>query len=139
MATRNFGPLRRLIESRMFDACTITRDPQGTDDDTLDQTTGALTPPGSDVSTVYAGKCVLYPYSERSGRVNPEGGRAYTEKVYTARIPWNSAQPKPGDVLTVTASANDAVLVGRPLRVMEVEISSVLTSRDLVVQDRSAT
>lgn len=137
MATRNFGPLRRLIESRMYDTCTITRDTQGTDDDTLDQNTGALTPPSGDTTTVYTGKCVVYPYSQRRGQVDVEGSRIYAEKMYAARIPWSSPEPKIGDVLTVTASAHDAILVNRPLRVVEMDMSTFLTSRDMVVQDRA--
>ena len=137
MAIRNFDRLRRLIESRMFDTCTITRDTQGTDDDTLDQTTGVLTQPGGDRSTVYTGKCVVYPYSQRRGQVDTEGARIYAEKMYAARIPWNSPEPKIGDVFTVTASREDSVLVNRPLRVIEMDMSSFLTSRDMVVQDRA--
>lgn len=137
MAIRNYAPLRRLVESRMYETGSLVRDSQGTDDDTLDQTTGALTPPGGDQTTVYTGKAVIYPYSQRSGRVTYEGGRALTEKTYTLRIPWDAPEPEIGDVWTTSTSANDSSLVGRPLRVLEVDRSSFLTSRDMVVEDRA--
>ncbi len=137
MVTRNYDPLRRLIESRMLDAGTLTRDAQGTDDDTLDQNTGALTPPGGDTTNVYTGKALVYP-TALTQRVDSEGARAYTEKTYTLRLPWDAAEPKPGDVWTMSASAHDATLVGRPLRVLAVDRSSFLTSRDMVVEDRSS-
>lgn len=120
----------------MVDECTIIEDPAGADDDSLDQTTGLLTPPGGDTTTVYSGKVLIY-NSDRIGNQTTEGGRGFVERIYTARIPWDSPIPHVGAVLTVTSAAHDQRLVGRPLRVEEVLSRSALTSRDMVVEDRS--
>ena len=136
MATRNLTPLRLMIERRMMDTGTLTRDSQGADDDVLDQTTGVLTPPTSDSTTVYTGKALIYP-TGLTQSLQPEGGRAYTEKTYTLRLPWDAAEPRVGDVWVTTTAQNDPHLDGRPLRVLQVDYSSLLTSRNMVVEDRA--
>lgn len=136
MAIRDLGPLRLLIESRMIDTCTITRDPEGSGDDVLDQNTGALTPQAGDESTVYTGACLLYPAGRRQESQFTEGSRAVSEHSYDLRIPWDAAEPDVGDVVTLSVSTHDPTLVGRPLRVRSVARSTLLTSRDLVVEDR---
>lgn len=121
----------------MLDTCTITSDPDGAGGDTLDPVTLELTPPPGEPVTVYAGPVLIYD-SGRRETPDVEGSRSLVEKIYTARIPWDSVVPAVGAVLTVTAAAHDQRLVGRPLRVVEVLSSSHLVSRDLVVQDRGA-
>ena len=136
MATRNLTPLRRMVERRMLDTGTLRRDTPGTDDDVLDLDTGVLTPPANDVATVYTGKCIVYP-TALNQRIAEEGGRTYTNKTLTVRLPWDAPEPRVGDLFTVTSSQHDAVLVNLPLRVLQVDKSTFLISRDMIVEDRA--
>ena len=135
MATLDLTAARDAVATIMVDACTVTRDAQGTDDDTLDQNTGTLTPPVPDTTTVYTGPCLVRP-AQNQPRAVSEGGAAITASLYECSLPYSAAVPNPGDVLTVTASAWDADLVGRTFRVKEGMVSGVNIRRSVLLEAR---
>lgn len=136
MVALDLTTARAATATLMVDTCTITRDAQGADDDTLDQNTGVLTPPIPDTTTIYAGTCLVRP-AANSPRVLTEGGDALTASLYEAILPHTSAAPLPGDVLTVTVSGWDAALVGRTFRVKEAHVASVNIRRSLLLEARA--
>ena len=120
----------------MADTCTITRDPQGTDDDVLDPATLVLTPPGGDGATVYDGKCLVR--IPRAPIAPDLAGRQDLGIVHIhARIPAAAPAPRRGDVFTLTAVGpeGDASLVGREMWVEAVTAASFLVTRQLVLVD----
>lgn len=129
---------RLAAESLMVDACTITRDAKGADDDTLDQATGVLTPPNPDTTTVYSGPCLVHPVGNipRPEGLS-EGGVAIVTARYEATIPHTAAIARHGDVLTVTASQWNPGLVGRSFRVKEALAVSVNIRRSLLIEERT--
>lgn len=135
--------LRRVIESEMVDNCSIQRDQAGTDDDTIDQTTGLLTPPVSDTQLIYSGPAMVYPFSASYGSA-PEGDRIISDKDYMVRIPLAPSLPlEPdvplvGDSVIINKSSRDPSLVGAVLRITSVEHSTFATSRNMMASLRTA-
>lgn len=128
--------MRATAESTMTATCAIRTDPEGTGDDTLDQNTGQLTRPVGEPSTIYTGKCRVAP--EWQGQTDSEGRRIYTERNYSASIPWNAATPQVGSAFVVTASPNDPALVNRDMRVMTVEARTFAIERRMRLEDRTS-
>lgn len=135
MATLDLTTARAAAETIMVDTCTITRDAQGTDDDTLNQATGALTPPVPDIITVYAGRCLVRP-AENVPRSVAEGGVAITASLYEASLPYSAPVVSPGDLLAVTACVWDPALVGRAFRVRQALVTGVNIRRKVLMEDR---
>lgn len=118
---------RQLAESLMADTCTITRQVGVVTDDL----TGAVTPT---TSTVYTGQCRVQQSSQGMG----SGTEAGQERVELLRsvvsIPVGAVgadQVRYGDVVTVGAAGLDPALVGRRLRVIDVQVKSMATARRL--------
>lgn len=96
---------RAAAERLMTDTCTLARP-----GDLIDDITGetALVP-------VYTGLCKVQSY--QAYERNPEaGGAVLTVQRYRVDLPV-SVQPRPGDVVTITASPTDPHLVGNVYRV----------------------
>lgn len=114
----------------MVDACVIARDPDFVDDSTLDTETGDLEP-GSTV-TVYSGKCLVAPVTRQDYDAE-EGGAPLVRGRYRATIPLESDEVVIGDVLTVTASQHDVMLVGKSFTVRSVPCSTNAFHRRLLM------
>lgn len=136
MVALDLTSARTAVETLMIDECSIVRDAQGGDDDTLNQTTGVLAPPVSDTTSIYTGKCHVHPATNVPREVS-EGGDAITTAVYEAAIPFGAAVPMPGDVFAITACDWDASLVGRTWRIRQTVVASINLRRRLILEDRT--
>lgn len=123
---------RVAAESLMVDACTITRATAGS---TFDETT--LTYSGGSSATLYSGKCRVKP-RDNADRVVQYGERAVSFWPYIVSVPMSVTTVELNDVITVTASALDASLVGLSLRVREVLSGSHLTARRLSCEENAS-
>jgi hypothetical protein len=128
--------LQQRVERRMVDQCTITRDSEGTQDDVLDQSTGQLVRPVGEPTTVYSGKCLIYPKAFRVGEVE-EGDVDVTTKPYAGAVPIGAPLPNYGDTFTVTAS-RDPQMFGRVFRVINVLSDTFAVTHELELQDRAS-
>lgn len=133
------------IESLMLDQCSITLDVEGTHDDVLDPATLRLSRPVNDTTTVYAGRCSVYPEGGQGGagraNVAVEGGGQKTLLSYIVAIPAAAAIPPVGAVVHITTAADpglkDAVLrvtavIGRTrvvVRKLRCELRERITDR----------
>lgn len=136
MVALDLTTARAAVATILVDTCTVTLDAPGADDDTLDQTTGVLTPPDPDTTTLYTGACLVRP-ADNVPRVVSEGGVAITATLYEAVLPYSADVIPPGAVLTLTASSWDAALVDRSFRVRETVVSSVNLRRRLLLEART--
>jgi hypothetical protein len=128
---------RRIAEDAMSDRCRIVSDRQAQRDDTLDRTTGRLTPPAGDETTVYEGICgptVETPLDAR----REEGGRTAHYRAWRTRIPMSAPLPDRNDVVLILACESDPTLVGRRLRITDVNQSSIGVTRRLALEDETA-
>lgn len=121
--------MRRAAEARFMDRCRITEDPQGTADDVLDPVTLELVSPPRTV--VYEGPCIVTATVRVQEREIDRGGAVLVRQRYSSRIPATAPTPEPGALLEVLSSVNDAALVGRVFRVVDVSHSSLLVTREL--------
>lgn len=112
----------------MVDTCTITR-PTGFS--TPDPLTGAVTVTGT---TLYAGKCQISTY-EAHEQVVSMPGQAMTRQRYVAKVPVGIGPFQIGDVVTITASTFDALLVGRQYSVVAFLHKSIATAQRLQVEE----
>lgn len=115
-------------ESLMTDACTIARP---TTAPVTDPVSGAVTYPET---TIYTGRCRARP---AGGGHQVEAGEDITQ-VFGLRVsvPISVTGVRADDVVTVTASA-DGSLVGKRLRVREIERGSHITARRLRCEETS--
>lgn len=128
---------RRIAEEAMVDRCRILRDPAGHRDDVLDRTTGRLTPPAGDESTVYEGICgptVETPLDAR----REEGGRTAHYRAWRTRIPMSAPLPHRNDVVVILECERDPTLVDRRLVIVDVNQSSIGVTRRLALEDETA-
>lgn len=121
-------PGRRALENLMDDACTVTRDPSGTADDTFDQTTGAYTPPAGDVTEVYSGKCLLS-FQTGVGREGNRGGGSFQTTGYKLQIPVSAPPLQVGDWVELTGSLRDSQQVGRRFQVESTQYRTLTLTR----------
>ncbi len=131
---------RRVTESVMTDTCLITRDAEGPDDDTLNTSTGVLTPPAGEPTTIYNGKCWVRPGGlsrSLAERNRAEGGAYYTAQTFDAAIPVSAPVPKPGDEFTLTVASTDPTLVGRVFWVRAVDSTTFAVDRRLRLELRT--
>lgn len=122
----------------MVDACVIARDPQGSEDDTLDLTTGERTPAG--LTTIYSHDIGGHPHP-----TDPDGGICMfapgtAETVpgadtgtlldtFVLSIPFDAPALKPGDIARITACANDADSVDKVLVIRSVHSTTFAAMR----------
>lgn len=122
---------RRLADSMMVDACTITRT---TGAGAQSETTGRITPT---TSTVYTGPCQVR--MPQNAAETPEvGNRTATVQQAIVKVPVAVVEVAIGDVVTVVSSAHDAELVGRTFRVGALHHKTFSTARKLVVDEITA-
>jgi len=106
----------------MVDAC-IIKHPTGL---ATDPTTGVVTPT---YSTIYTGACKVQRGMDASAQEVAEAHRAVLRPF--VHVPITVTGVVEGDVVTITASVNDAELVGRVFRVMGPDHKSFATARRL--------
>jgi len=119
----------------MDDTCLITRDSQGGEDDVLNQTTGAVTPPTADKSTVYSGRCYLSGYGA-GYQAGPRGGGIERDAQYTLSLPLSCPDLREGDVAVMTSARRDRALVGIRFVVKNPVNSTFAVSRKAVLKRR---
>ncbi|MCA1571928.1 MAG: DUF6093 family protein [Chloroflexi bacterium] len=124
---------RQVAEEAMEDRCRILRDVPGPRDDTLDPVTGRLVRPSGDEATVYEGRFLVT--ETAFDRRSAEGGRTAHYRAWRARIPVSAPLPARNDVLLVLTCRRDSTLIGRRLRVTDVNQSSVGVTRRLLLED----
>ena len=112
----------------MTDACTITR----VTGQELDDDNGTYT---DTTSTIYSGKCRVQAQAQTVAALPLAGERQVVALQREVSVPVSTAGVLVGDLVTMTASAHDADLVGRVFRVREEVAKSHATSRRLVVQE----
>jgi len=96
---------RAAAERLMTDACTLERPGELVDD-----VTGEAV-----METVYEGRCKIQTYE--GYEQNPTaGGAVLTVQRYRVDLPV-TVQPRPGDIVTITASETDPNLAGKAYRV----------------------
>lgn len=117
----------------MVDTCTITRDPDFTDDSTLNTSTGVLT--GAGTVEVYDGPCMVAP-QERQQSATEEGGAPQVRSRYRVTIPLSADEVVVGDVVTITASVREPLLVDQTLVVYGVPLRTNAFQRVLDVDLR---
>lgn len=134
----NLLPIRKLVEDlTMTDTCVITRDPQGTADDTWDEATGTYVPGANDRITVYAGQCSVYPFS---GVVqeDEEGAQEVAVARYWLGIPVSAeVTSKPEDLVKITAVdaiQGDPKLLNAEFSVVSQEFGTIQSSRRFVIK-----
>lgn len=113
----------------MLDACTVTRPGAPATD-----SAGTVT---ASASTVYTGKCRVQTYEAHESMV-PSGGRTRVGQRYKLHLPVGVGPFAVGDVVTITASATDAHLVGTAFRVAGLFNKSLATSQRLDVDEAAA-
>jgi hypothetical protein len=115
----------RQVEKLMADTVIVTRDQEGYDDATMDETTGRMTNPPSVI--IYEGKGKVRP-SSRAVETT-EGGVTRYVADYECAVPKSADEIRPGDHLEVTDSARDTLLIGKRFQVTSVEYSTLLIQR----------
>ena len=109
----------------MVDTCTIRRQQDAYAAGTLDPDTLELTEdPGDEI---YSGKCFIAP-SGIQARREDVGGNDAGQKTYLISIPFDAPELRPGDEVTVDASA-DPALAGKTFGLQDVTMATVLVWR----------
>ena len=121
---------RALAESLMLDTCTVAR--RGTA--STNSSTGAVTVSST---TLYSGKCRVQSAGLAAQTVEAAGRTATIERP-TVHVPVGAFAARPGDVITITASATDATLVGRSYRVTATQLKTMATAYRLPVEEVTA-
>ena len=91
----------------LTDSCVITRG--NTSGRVMDPTTLELVAPSP--LTVFSGACLVSKGATESDSVEVHGGQDFKEEAVRLRLPAASTEPASGDLVTITAS-NDSALVG---------------------------
>lgn len=123
---------RKAAERLMIDACTIDRVTGETEG-----AGGVLTPV---YNRIYDGKCRIQVRTrERMGGSWTSIGEA---QVIIARIevqlPLSAPEPKESDVVTMTASVLDPLMIGKQFQVRDVMMKTMLTARRVTVVEVSS-
>lgn len=119
---------------QLVDECTVTRvaDPGPTPDLAADGTVPTATP-----ESVYSGPCAVSdPTSAQSARQGTPADDAGVPSARVLKVP-HTADLRPGDLLTVTASAASASLVGDTFIVGAEEERSFATYRRYLLRGSS--
>lgn len=111
----------------MLDTCTVkAKSGESTD------ANGVVTPTYG--AALYAGKCKVQ--SSGAQEANPEaGGAVYTVQRYAVHVPIAAFVPAVDQVITITAAALDAGLVGRQYRVVALLHKTAATAYRLGVEE----
>lgn len=117
-----------VAEAAMTARCTITRPATGRG--TLNKTTGTVTNPGTTIGVEVPCRITATPGDDRSSTL---GEQDATWRRYYLAIPA-SYDLRPGDVVTATDGVDDALL-GRPLRVADVQYGSQVWQRTATLTD----
>lgn len=113
----------------MADTCTITR----VTGRTTDPDTGEVT---DTTSTLYSGKCRVQQHQATADR--KDVGEDYLLLLrIEVQLPMSVTGLAVGDLITVTASAQDADLVGRVFRIHDLAHKSEATSRRVQCVERT--
>ena len=114
--------------SIMDDACRVSRRAAsaGQDEATGREVPGAVT-------VVYAGPCRVQVPSVQPGS-DVAGERSWTTQPVVVSVPM-AADPRPGDLVEVTAAVADPVLAGRTYRVRAVLVKSHTTARRMTCEE----
>ena len=114
---------RVAAERDMIDTCTVSP-VTGVNESTGAPTLG---------TAVYTGKCKIQ--TTQAQEANPEaGGATYTVQRYAVHVPVAAFVPVVGHVVTITAAALDANLVGRQYRVVALLHKTLATAYRLAVE-----
>jgi hypothetical protein len=116
---------RAAAEALMGDAVTIAR----TTGSSTDQDTGVVTPT---LTTLYTGKAKVQQQAATASPTTIGEAEVFIGQV-EVHVPITVTGIRPDDLVTVTASALDADLVGKTYRVRGVADKSYLTARRLAV------
>jgi hypothetical protein len=121
--------IRADVAGFFVDTCTITR---VTEEGALNHATAQFAAPTT--ITVYSGACSIYPIESRRDRFDEFGqGLVYTRQ-YRVVLPWTEDDVQIRDDFVATVS-DDPQLIGRPMEVRDVIVSTNLGYRRLTVQD----
>lgn len=123
----NLTGAQRVIEDLMQDECEITRDAEGTADDTWDPVTGTYTPPEDDVELIYAGQCLVS--NRGGGSTREEGGQYLTHSPYTISLPLDAPELIKKDRVLIVGSNQDPDLADKDFLIDEPLFSSFAVSR----------
>lgn len=149
---------RVAVENLMDDACVVTLDPEGMQDDTLDETTGYLIETPPDAMTLYSqatvgfgnrpladteytgGKCKVKPASQTEvARYVDEGGVTEHQAWYILGLPWDAPILPLNSVASITTSRRDPALVTKPLIVRAAHnVGTMLVVRRYMCEVRTA-
>lgn len=117
-------------EGTMTSTCTITR--ASATVGTMNDTTGDVTiTAGVTIATDIVCRVQAEPASMRT---QPSGGQEVTQRLYAVSVPADTALVLVDDRVTIT-TAVDPLLVGRVLRVVDVQYGSEGWQNDLVCKD----
>jgi hypothetical protein len=119
---------RQAAEALMLDACTVTADGPVTTDDLTGATSG--TP-----ATTYSGKCKVQQSAAMGQRVDVGEGSIVLLRLDVHLPVGGSESVRRGQLVTITAAANDTSLVGRTFRVHDEAYKSFATARRLGVEE----
>ncbi|MDH2389391.1 DUF6093 family protein [Streptomyces sp. HNM0663] len=123
--------VRRVVEGLLDDEVQLWRDSDGASGDELDEQTGALKPEDGVAVLLWEGSGAIV----RPGQLSPvpplDGAPAALpgSTAYQALLPLSAPPMMPGDVLSVSRSARDELLVGRRFRVAEVAVGTFAVVR----------
>jgi hypothetical protein len=120
--------MRATVSAALPDSCTIG----ARGEPTFDTTTGTYTEGA--VVAVYTGPCRVRVSGMRGDLVVQAGDEPVTLRTYDATLPWDATGVAVDHILTVTASA-DPELVGRSMRVRDVQYGSWDLGRRLTLED----
>lgn len=119
------------VEQLFEDVGTIHRpDPDQKGD--FDPDTGDVTAPVEDL--IYSGRLFAYPISARRDTVDEQGEGLIYVRQYRIGLPWDSPEVQLRDKVRITES-RDPDLIGRPMEVRDVYVSTNVGYRRLTVHD----
>lgn len=113
-------PARLAVERLMDDTCEIRRNVDGVDDAVLNQATGLLEDP-TPLEPFYTGPCSL--------RMSAQGVAS------TIAVPLAAPELLPGDVVKMTSTRRDPVLVGEAYVIKKPLYNSMAVSRRAVLRE----
>lgn len=120
-----------VVAGQMTAECTITRTASTGTVPAFDETAGRSVHPAS--VTVYSGPCRVQMQSDTSGNTEV-GHRMVSSATCRVTIPYNADLMEVGDLVQVTAAADDPDLAGLTLTVTGVHRSSIRWQQDLVCE-----
>lgn len=122
------GDARRAAEALMVDAVSVSRGGGGT----VDDLTGAVTGGGT---SIYTGKAKIQQATAMGQRVDAGEVSTVLLRLEVHLPVVGSEGVARGDVVTVTAAAHDAALVGRTFIVHDLAFKTFATARRLGVEE----